>query len=189
MISKTQLRSEINAKRKTLDAQWILDASTRVVDHFQKLEAFNASKTIALYMAIGGEVDLAPLFPICWTLGKRTCIPVFSETQQRYEMAEIKAETQFVTGHYGIQEPIDPTPVSTDWIELMAVPGLAFDSQGNRLGRGGGHYDRLLDGFTGHAVAVAFDFQIVPYVPCESHDKPVDMIVAETKFIKVCNEH
>ncbi|VGO20123.1 5-formyltetrahydrofolate cyclo-ligase [Pontiella sulfatireligans] len=186
--TKQQLRSTIAAKRKMLDADWIEDASAKAIENLQSLPAFQSAKTVALYMAIGGEVRLEPLFAECWRLGKTTCIPVFNSSTRLYEMAEITENTRFETGNYGIPEPVAPNPVAIQEINLMVVPGVAFDASGNRLGRGGGYYDRLLDGFSGDIVAVAFDFQILPQIPCDSYDRPVQIIATETKNIKVRNE-
>lgn len=188
MISKAQLRNEIAHKRAMLDVQWLETASARVVENIQTLDAFKTAKTIALYKAIAGEVLLEPLFAICWKLGKRTCIPVFNPETKRYEMAEVAAEARFSTGHYGIQEPLAASRIAMDAIDLVAVPGVAFDRNGNRLGRGGGYYDRLLADFTGLSAAVAFDFQILPTIPCEPHDRPIDAIITESGIVNVLNE-
>ena len=188
-MTKQQIRTEISGKRKALDPHWVEHASAAVVGHFQTLEAFQTSEMVALYKAISGEVILEPLFSSCWELGKRTCIPVFNSAQKIYEMAEITAKTRFETGHYGIQEPVKPALVPVERINLMAVPGVAFDRRGNRLGRGGGYYDRLLAGFGGISAAVAFDFQLSSEIPREPHDLPVDFIVTETKIVKIENEH
>ncbi len=183
--SKQQLRSTIAAKRSALDAQWLHDNSARVVERLHAHEAFSAAKTVALYMAIDGEVQLNGLFPSCRETGKQTCIPLFNPELKRYEMAQINADTRFRTGNYGIPEPISPVLISLDSIDLMIVPGVAFDAAGNRLGRGGGYYDRLLAGFSGFSAAVAFDFQIVSEVPCAAHDRPVDCVITPTKILKV----
>ncbi len=189
MIAKQELRKQISARRKALDADWLQAASARVGDNLLSTDVFQKAKTVALYMAFGGEVDLSPLFSSCWKLGKRTCIPVFNAELKLYEMAEITADTSFRSGRYGIKEPISPALCPKESIDLMAVPGLAFDPSGNRLGRGGGYYDRLLEGFKGVAAAVAFDFQILSEVPFADHDKPVDFIISETKVMKVRNEY
>ena len=189
MTAKVQLRREIAEKRKALDGQWQETASARIVENIQTLDAFQSSETVALYMAITGEVNLDALFFKCRELGKRTCIPIFNASSNIYEMAEVSAKTQYRIGHYGIREPITPFLVSMDAIDLIAVPGVAFDRTGNRLGRGGGYYDRLLEGFSGFSTAVAFDFQIRSHIPCEAHDKPVDTLVTETEIINVLNEH
>ena len=185
MTAKRQIRREIEAKRQALESQWQAVASSKIVEHFQMLEAFPPAETIALYKAIGGEVDLDVLFSICWKAGKRTCIPIFNANAKIYEMAEVSAETQYSTGHYGIREPLSPTLCPMHQIDLIAVPGVAFDRTGNRLGRGGGYYDRLLDGFSGVSAAVAFDFQILPEIPVELHDKPVNTLVTETETVNV----
>lgn len=184
MKSKKQLRTEIGDRREHLDFQWLETASSQIIERFQSLEVIQSSETIALYKAIEGEVDLESLFSKCWDLEKRTCIPVFNQATRVYEMAEITADTQFTTGHYGIMEPVSPSIITKSDIDLIAVPGVGFDPAGNRLGRGGGYYDRILDGFYGISIGIAFEFQIFSNIPHESHDKPVQGIVTETKFIK-----
>lgn len=183
--TKQQLRSLIAAKRKALDGQWQEAASRQLIDRFQRLEVFQTSETIALYKDIGGEVKLDPLFSNCWKLGKRTYIPVFNEKMRVYEMTEVSESTQFRTGHYGIREPLELNLLKLSAIDLIAVPGVGFDSQGNRLGRGGGYYDRMLKGFTGTSVGISFDFQVFSEIPAENHDQRVQAIVTETKYIKV----
>lgn len=83
-------------------------------------------------------------------------------------------------GHYGIREPIDPVFLPLEAIDVMIIPGVAFDARGNRLGRGGGYYDRLLAAFDGFTAGVAFAFQLVPCVPTEPHDRSVQVVVTET---------
>ena len=70
----------------------------------------------------------------------------------------------------------------------MVVPGVAFDRTGNRLGRGGGYYDRFLSGFQGVTAAVAFSFQLLDQIPIEKHDIPVDLVVTPQNILKVRNE-
>jgi 5-formyltetrahydrofolate cyclo-ligase len=138
-----------------------------------------------LYLAIAGEVKLDSLFTNCWSRGKRTCIPVFNAVWKQYEMAEIALETRLKVGNYGIKEPVSPLLVPMEEIDLIVVPGVAFDLLGNRLGRGGGYYDRLLDGYMGKTVAATFDFQVYPQIPVDLHDQPVNFITTETKTVKV----
>lgn len=188
MTTKAQLRSVIAEKRRALDPPWITTASLCIVAQLQRLEAFKTAKHIALYKAVAGEVDLEHLFTICWQLDKRTSIPVFNRTLKIYELAEITAKTQYIRGNYDIQEPAYPSLVPIDGMDLIIVPGVAFDAAGNRLGRGGGYYDRLLDGFRGTKAAVAFEFQLFSTIPHESYDMPVHYIVTESKVVDVCNE-
>ena len=184
MSCKDQLRTKIAKRRRAINTQWLKEASSKVVERFQSLEVFQSSEVIALYKAISGEISLESLFSTCWQQGKRTCIPVFNAKTRLYEMAEIIESTPFHTGHYGIQEPITPSMLKISEIDLIAVPGVGFDAVGNRLGRGGGYYDRILEELCGVSVGVAFDFQILPDIPCEIHDKPVHMVITESKFLK-----
>lgn len=188
MITKAQLRGEIEARRQALDSHWISEASQRIVERTLTLDVFKSAESVALYKAIAGEVDLERLFSACWNLGKRTCSPVFNSSRKTYELAEITAKTSYINGNYGIQEPEDPSLVPIDDMDLIIVPGVAFDTSGNRLGRGGGYYDRLLEGFSGIKVAVTFDFQLFSKIPHESCDIPVHFIVTESKVDDVCNE-
>lgn len=184
-LSKKQLRKQMAECRNGLDLHKADEASARIIRNFQTMDIFQSANFVALYMAIAGEVNLDALFPVCWDRGMRTCIPVFNANARMYEMAEITPETRCIAGHYGIREPVSPIACARDHIDLITVPGVAFDRQGHRLGRGGGYYDRLLDGFNGQTAAVAFDFQLLPTVPVEKHDQPVDVLVTETQLIKV----
>lgn len=189
MSTKAELRSELSAQRRALDIDWMNEASSRILENLQKSGAFSAAKTVALYKALPGEVQLENLFSICWNLGKETCIPVFNPNLRVYEMAAVDRNTRYETGNYGVVEPRSPSLVELNRIDLIVVPGVAFDIEGNRLGRGGGYYDRFLDGFCGVTAAVAFEFQIFPAIPHEVHDRSVNYIVTESKIVDVCNEH
>ena len=188
MTTKAQLRWEIAEKRRSLDPQWITTASLRIGAQLQGLDAFKTANRIALYKAIAGEVELEHLFSVCWNLGKHTSIPVFNRSLKTYELAEIKAQTRYIKGHYGIREPENPALAPLDDMDLIIVPGVAFDTRGNRLGRGGGYYDQMLDGFRGTKAAVAFEFQLFSNIPHDLSDIPVNCIVTESKVVDVRNE-
>jgi 5-formyltetrahydrofolate cyclo-ligase len=76
-------------------------------------------------------------------------------------------------------------PVANDHIDVALVPGLAFDETGNRLGRGMGYFDRILQDLRGVKIALAYDFQVLSEVPTEAHDTPMDFIVTEKRLIKI----
>ena len=189
MKTKEQLRREVGDRRTALDPGWVRKASSRIVARLQGLDAYKSAKCIALYKAIAGEVDLENLFSTCWNSGKRTCVPVFNCSQNAYEMAETGSQTRYSRGNHGIQEPENASLVPVGDVDLIIVPGVAFDNNGNRLGRGGGYYDRILEGFCGVKAAVAFEFQLFADIPHETNDIPVNCIVTESKVYDVCNEH
>lgn len=187
--SKQQLRSEIAKIRKALDSGWIASASCQIVATAQTLPSFQKAGRVALYMSIDGEVDLSSLFEACQAMGKHVCIPVFNKHKNLYEFAEITASTIFRTGNYGIREPISPSLVPIRTIDLIFVPGVAFDRKGHRLGRGGGYYDRILAQYRGNTIGIAFKLQIRPVIPCDPHDIPVQAVVTESEMVNVFNEH
>jgi 5-formyltetrahydrofolate cyclo-ligase len=87
-------------------------------------------------------------------------------------------------GAWGIPEPATGDPVGREQIDLIIVPGAAFDASGNRLGYGAGFYDKLLEGFGGRIVALAFELQIVPAAPRDAHDVPMQKIVTEKRVLE-----
>lgn len=100
---------------------------------------------------------------------------------------EIQSLTSGVEeGYQGIREPLEGIPVPVSEIDLVIVPGLAFDEQGNRLGRGRGFYDRFLShpDFRGLKCALAFEEQIVAAIPVAPDDVPVDMVVTDVRVLR-----
>jgi len=186
--SKQQLRHKIGEERRRLRKDQVESASRSIVQHILTMEAFRAAQTVALYRAIRNEVELEALFPLCWESGKRTAVPLFNDERGTYDLAEINADTVFISGKYGISEPVNTDLIPVDQINLMLVPGVAFDPAGNRLGRGGGHYDRLLAHFNGFTAGIAFDFQQVAHVPADTHDIAVHAVISESGIAEVINE-
>jgi 5-formyltetrahydrofolate cyclo-ligase len=93
---------------------------------------------------------------------------------------------ELATGPFQVREPVAACPVvPLNRLDLALVPGLGFDARGGRLGRGKGHYDRLLAGFAGMKTGVAFDFQILPEVPREPHDIALNAVVTPTWWLEV----
>jgi len=176
--SKKRIRAEIGARRRALRPERVQIASQEIISNLLNHPAFLSAQTVALYRALPGEVDLDSLFSECWARKKATAIPLFDAEKGGYELVEVFPETAYRIGHYGIREPVSPAPLSIDKVDLMIVPGVAFDSSGNRLGRGGGYYDQFLALFSGTAVGVAFDFQVLPEIPLEPHDRPVNLVLS-----------
>ena len=184
MVTKNTIRKQIAAQRARLDVAWITKSSQHIATKVQAHSLFNASQTIALYSALPGEVDLQHLFKPCWQQKKRTCVPVFEAETNQYVFAEITPDTALHLGRYQIPEPSNPQVISLEEIDLMLVPGVAFNpNTGDRLGRGGGYYDRLLASFSGHTFGIGFSFQLFNSIPIEPTDQPVNALVTEDQLI------
>ncbi|MBF0387971.1 MAG: 5-formyltetrahydrofolate cyclo-ligase [Candidatus Omnitrophica bacterium] len=159
-----------------------LNKSQVVGSKLLELLAFQKSKTILFYCSFKGEVNTFPMMEKAIELKKRVAVPfIMKETKQIMVML-IESTKELIPGSYGIPEPqfdaarvIDPAG-----LDLVLVPGVAFDKDHNRLGRGAGYYDRFLSELpsTIPTVGLAYDFQLVPAIPgLEPHDRPVTLVL------------
>ena len=135
---------------------------------------------LLLYCGMGTEPDTLRLLPPLLSAGKALCLPRCLPGNQ-LEARLVQGNSQLVRHPYGMLEPGPDCPViPPEQIDLALIPGLAFDRQGGRLGRGGGYYDRWLTGFSGVTVALCRDGLLLDAVPRLPHDIRVELIVTET---------
>ena len=158
---------------------WSAEIAARV----QNLEAFGRAKMVACYLALPQEVQTAPLLAACRRLGQRVCVPAYDERAGCYRLAWLTANDVLVAGRWQVPEPVEPQWVGESaTVDAVIVPGLAFDRQGRRLGRGGGGFDRLLEKLPAYKIGIAFEAQLVASVPTEIHDIPMDAVVTEKEI-------
>ena len=131
------------------------------------------------------ELDLWALLVEACRIGKTVVLPRFQAETGQYAVCEVTdADVDVQVGAFGIREPVAGcTLVPVKKLDLLLVPGLAFDPHGHRLGRGKGYYDQLLATVRGMRIGVAFDQQIVPEVPIEPHDVHLNGILTPTRWI------
>jgi 5-formyltetrahydrofolate cyclo-ligase len=143
---------------------------------------FEGARTVLGYSALGDEACIDALWPIAADRGKRVLLPKLSP-QGELSFAPWNRNDGVRPGTFGVGEPPAP-PENPTGACLVLVPGRAFDASGTRLGRGGGHYDRVLGGLRklGPAIGVAYHCQLVDEVPGLPHDVPVDAVVTELGF-------
>lgn len=135
-----------------------------------------------VFLSLPAEVDTAPLVLRSWQDRKRVLAPKVSWSQRRMMPVEIRSLTDdLAVSKMGIREPVSGIPFPISMIDLVIVPGLAFDDYGNRLGRGRGFYDRFLvhPEFKGIACAMGMEDQVVPNVPVGPLDRHVDMLITD----------
>ncbi len=145
---------------------------------------FQAADKVLIYLSKEGEVDTDNLLDRAFELGKRVCVPVVDREKDELRVSELPGpEIDFRLGAFGVREPAeeDLNFVPSDQIDLVVVPGLAFDRRGGRIGYGKGYYDRLLSRLDSRVprIALAFDFQILDTVPQNESDIQVDIIITE----------
>jgi 5-formyltetrahydrofolate cyclo-ligase len=182
-LSKTALRQRV---RTTLDAMTISDcrALSQNLCAILRVQPIWRTAASALYFApLSGEPDLTLLLEEAWADGKIVALPYFNSLTGLYSARAVSSRSELIPGQFGVLEPGAGCPsVSLNQLDLVLVPGVAFDLGGRRLGRGKGFYDRLLAEVRGHKCGVAFDMQIVAEVPEEPHDIRVDSILTPTRW-------
>lgn len=146
------------------------------------LNEFKKAKCIMFYVSKHYEVDTHEMIDESIAMGKKVVIPITLKEEKTLKPSELRdREKELIKGRYGIHQPHEKhiRPVPLEEVDLMVVPGLAFDRSGHRLGHGGGYYDRFLEKappaiFT---VGLAFDFQVVDELPKHATDIPVKKIL------------
>ncbi|MXZ56092.1 MAG: 5-formyltetrahydrofolate cyclo-ligase [Gammaproteobacteria bacterium] len=134
---------------------------------------------VACYRSQDGEVELEPVFKSLFQSRIKVVIPVVRNRSMQFTL--IEADTKFVPGSFGIEEPTDLNYVDPFQIDLVLAPLVAFSSLGQRLGRGGGYYDGMfIDNDKTVFVGVAYDFQLSNEFCSKANDKPLDAVVTES---------
>lgn len=180
---RAKLRRELKAHSPAIAASASADLCARV----RTSATWQSAGAVLQFFPLPSEPDITPLLTDVLATGKLLALPRFNEATHAYEAVQIRdLERELVVGPFQVHEPVAACPVvPLNRLDLALVPGLGFDARGHRLGRGKGHYDRLLAGFPGRTVGVTFDFQVVAHVPAEPHDIVLDAIVTPTRWLMV----
>lgn len=151
-------------------------------------QEFQSAKRLALYAGIRTEVMTDYLFAESVRLGKEVCFPlVVNKQAPRIAFFRVTDSSELSPGIYDIPEPsTGGGEVAPGEFDLIVVPGVAFDKHGARLGYGKGYYDKALTGLKCPVAALAFDIQVLDVtIPCEPHDVKVDMVVTQTRVVRI----
>lgn len=182
-ISKARLRAEMREVLASLPADQRHTGSGAACELLRSQPLWRDSRTLLLYAPTPDEVDIWPLFETALAAGKQILLPRYSTERGEYEVREIATKDEICVGRFGIREPSPKCrPLASNLLDLIMVPGIAFDLQGHRLGRGKGFYDRLLATLQGAKCGVAFDRQIVPELPIAPHDVVLHRILTPTRW-------
>ena len=175
-MDKTALRARIREQKRAMCEESIQRASRSLGKQFAACEPYRAAKTIYGYLPYNQEVRTVPMLEQALADGKQVAVPkVYGETMRFIYMTDF---SRVEKGYAGIPEPIDDGPVADDPTALVLMPGLAFTPSGDRMGYGGGFYDKFLAQEPNHpTVALCYDFQLVDSLPTEDYDIPVDLVL------------
>jgi 5-formyltetrahydrofolate cyclo-ligase len=182
---KTALRQAVKARLGAIKEAEKQAASKAAVMLLEQQQPWKQAATILFYAPLPGEVDIWTLFEDSLRAGKRVFLPRHRDAG--YSACEVKSPAEELRlGRFGIREPIDTcAEIGLNRLDFVLVPGIAFDLNGRRLGRGKGYYDQLLTDVRGKICGVAFDEQIVPEIPVEPHDILVNCILTPTRWIEL----
>jgi len=188
-MDKKALRKSIFAQRDTQSPEVIAEKSKAIHEKLFQLEEFQKAQTIMIYAAMRGEVQTKGIFTEAQKQGKRVVVPISQLADRTLLLSEIRDyDHELEIATFDVPEPkkefLRPVPHSE--IDLVIVPGVGFDDQGNRLGYGGGFYDRFLAGLKPSvpAIAVCYELQIRDDLVAEEHDLPMDWVITEMRAIK-----
>ncbi len=188
-LTKPALRAATQSTLNAIDPADRVNASHRLAEHLQGSDLYRSASTIFAYAALPSEISLDPFMAAALADGKCICIPAIDWATKSMSPAQIhNLDTDLESGRYGVRVPIAACPlVEPNNIDLFLIPGLAFDRSFNRLGRGAGFYDRLIESLPSprpQLAGVCFASQIVETVPTEPHDHPMDRIITEIGELK-----
>jgi len=182
-IAKRSIRTAYLRKRQQLSRAEVAAMSMSAQRLLLGMAAFQQAKVLALYSPIRNEVETALLLHKALTLGKTLCYPCVEGDRLAYYRIRTSADLR--VGSFGVLEPeVQSDVVDAADIELLLIPGVAFDRRGHRLGYGRGYFDRFLmtSGFKGVGVGFCFEFQIVEKLPVEEHDQGVVLLVTNEQI-------
>ncbi len=187
MVKKQQMRDVLKQRLRGLSDKEIATMSRGMCDLFICSELFEKSNVIMAYMAMANEADPAGIIRAAMDAGKRVAVPVIDWDLRRIKPAIINSLTGGLEkDRYGILTPIAPEFIPVSQIDVVIVPGLAFDENGNRLGRGGGFYDKFFSDNTLKAVkcGFAFSLQVLENIAVAEQDRKVDCLITESKMYR-----
>ncbi|MBO5741355.1 MAG: 5-formyltetrahydrofolate cyclo-ligase [Bacteroidaceae bacterium] len=174
---KKQLRKQIKEEKRKQPAEVLRMHSSALLDQLEKHPRFIASKTILCYHSLGDEVQ-THAFVEKWHKVKKILLPVV--VGDILELRHYTGKDCLKEGAFHIEEPTGENFTDFEEIELGIIPGVSFDRQGNRLGRGKGYYDKLLPLLPhSYNIGICYRFQAREEIPCEPFDRRMEEVWTE----------
>jgi 5-formyltetrahydrofolate cyclo-ligase len=186
----TAASSKADLRQKIRDRLGRISLAVRTVESLElcaRLEPqLQSAHTILFFAPLPDELDVWPLLEKLLPARKVCALPAFHAATQGYAAHRVlNLETDIATGKFGISEPLPACEeIPLNRFDLVLVPGLAFDVNGNRLGRGRGFFDRILSAASGVKCGVAYDFQLLDRIPTEPHDAKVNFIFTPSRCVR-----
>lgn len=183
---KDLVRKQFRQRIRRISPADRMAASQALCQGLITLPIWSDTRTVLLFAPLQDEPDIWPLAVECIQAGLTVALPWFSSREQAYTARIVRNPARDIElGRFGIREPRASCPeFPFNLLDLVLVPGVAFDLRGRRLGRGKGLYDRILASVCGTTCGIAFDEQISGELPVEPHDVIVDCILTPTRWLQ-----
>jgi 5-formyltetrahydrofolate cyclo-ligase len=191
--AKRALRKAMRARREAMDPGERARCSRAAAERLATLPELRGARTVSGYLATRGEIDPGDLLAALAARGATVAQPRVATERPRLRFHAVTENTPLRVGAFGILEPpATSAEVPIEELDVVLVPGLAFDASGRRLGYGGGYYDevaaRLRAAGRGLLVGVGFDFQLVAECPAGEHDVAIDCVVTDARVVRCATE-
>lgn len=183
-MDKRKIRKEVLKQRDSITQEDKKAKDDSIKNILINLPEFEKANSILFYASYKSEVDTFVLMNYCISANKAVSLPKVNKESSELEIYKIKDLSELGAGYQNIPEPLlSKDRIMLKDIDLIIVPGVAFDEQCNRLGYGKGCYDKMLNEKSSPAIALAYEEQIVNSVPAESHDIKMDKIITDKRVI------
>ena len=174
---KKEIRIRIHQEKKRFTLKQKKKKSEKIFEKLENLQIFENSEIVMAYWSMDDEVATHE-FVQKYSKKKKIILPVVNG--DKLVLKEFSGINNMKTGEsYGIGEPTGELFNDIEKIDLIIIPGVAFDKSGNRLGRGKAYYDKLLKTSSAHKIGVCFDFQLIENIPTEEHDERMDLVITD----------
>ena len=184
---KQTIRRHIRDMLAAMEAEVIAGKSRLASEKLIKLPEFRAARVVMIYLSANHEVNTVEIARAAWSAGKIVLVPKVNIADRHMIALECNSlHAGLVEGSYGILEPTEGDAHPIESIDLIVVPGLAFDRDGRRLGQGAGFYDRFLStpGMRATTAAMALAEQVIDSVPVNGADWPIDILVTDKEVVR-----
>lgn len=184
---KSKIRIEVIEKRDALDLNKKKSFDTTIKEKLKETVEYKKSKNIFIYIGFGSEIDTSKYIEEFLKEGKKVFVPRINNAIKIMEAVEITSLKELERNNFGILEPTkDKEAIEKNELQLIIMPGVAFDIERGRIGYGGGYYDKYMEKLDSSIakIALAYELQIIDRVPGEDHDILPDSIITENRCIK-----
>ncbi|MGG0281747.1 5-formyltetrahydrofolate cyclo-ligase [Bacillus pacificus] len=178
---KLRLRKQIIEHMNSLSRERYTNLSEQIAFSLYAQKEWAEAKTIGITLSMENEVNTYSIIEKAWEEGKKVVVPKCNKETRTMSFRQISNFDQLETVYMNLREPIPALTeeVNTDEIDLQIVPGVAYTERGERIGYGGGYYDRYLMHYKGKTLSLAYSFQMVDHIPIEPFDQNIEKIITE----------